>query len=286
MPNSLRLLEFNNKTAQIDFLVIANNFILVIESKNMVGDIKITNTGEFIRQFKSGRGNVYKEEGMYSPIVQNERHVALLKEVLEHYGVKKASNMLCHIVVVTNPKSIIKSSRAPYEVKKYIIKHDQLIKTLSKISKEKADSKKLFEAEMYKVAEIIMKHNKSYSPDYKNIYENKLKNIMKKNNNITYENATAKKKTQLSTENSTKSLKDSVIRNQDEGLYEALKEYRINKSKAERIKAFWIYKNDELSDLIKYKPKTLSELEKIKGFGEVKCKKYGTEIINIIKEYT
>lgn len=42
-------LKYNDLTAQIDFVAINPRFFLVIECKNMVGDIQITNSGEFIR---------------------------------------------------------------------------------------------------------------------------------------------------------------------------------------------------------------------------------------------
>ena len=79
-------LEFKGLTAQVDFVVIAKNFILVIECKNLIGDIEINNKGEFIRIFKTSSGKVYKKEGMYSPIVQNQRHLELIKDILESEG--------------------------------------------------------------------------------------------------------------------------------------------------------------------------------------------------------
>ena len=33
------------------------------------------------------------------------------------------------------------------------------------------------------------------------------------------------------------------------------------------------------------KPKTLNELANINGFGKVKCEKYGSDIIDIVKKY-
>ncbi|MFC1800922.1 HRDC domain-containing protein [Nanoarchaeota archaeon] len=42
--------------------------------------------------------------------------------------------------------------------------------------------------------------------------------------------------------------------------------------------------NKEINLLVKLKPKSLRELEKIEGFGKTKISKYGDNIINIIKE--
>ena len=113
-------IEFNGLKAQVDYIVIGQRFILVIECKNMVGDIEITNNGDFIRYFKGANGRVYKKEGMYSPIVQNERHTDLIKDILidERHLKKTNCEMIKHIVTVANPKA---------EIKRKIIKHEQLI---------------------------------------------------------------------------------------------------------------------------------------------------------------
>ena len=54
-------LEHKDLTAQIDYVVIDQRFILVIECNNMVGDMEITSSGNFIRYFKSANGKVYKK---------------------------------------------------------------------------------------------------------------------------------------------------------------------------------------------------------------------------------
>lgn len=77
-------LEYKGIKAQVNYVVVDQRFILVIECKNMVGDIEITSNGDFIRYFKSTNGKVYKKEGMYSPIVQNERHVELIRYILKN----------------------------------------------------------------------------------------------------------------------------------------------------------------------------------------------------------
>ena len=71
-------LEYKGLTAQIDYVVIDTKFLLIIECKKMTGDIEVTNTGDFIRLFKNSAGKIYKKEGIYSPIVQNERHLELI----------------------------------------------------------------------------------------------------------------------------------------------------------------------------------------------------------------
>lgn len=72
-------LEHNGRTAQIDHLLI-NRWMecYVLESKHFNAGIKITEDGEFMRW------NDYKHtfEGMPSPLLQNERHIAVLRDVM------------------------------------------------------------------------------------------------------------------------------------------------------------------------------------------------------------
>jgi superfamily II DNA helicase RecQ len=68
-------------------------------------------------------------------------------------------------------------------------------------------------------------------------------------------------------------------------IYRELKEYRLNKSRKENIKAYAIYSNSELEEIIKKKPKTVGELRLINVFGNFRCNKYGEDIINIVKIY-
>ena len=59
-------LEYEDLSAQIDYLVISPKINLVIECKNLIGDIEVTSNGEFIRSFEFG-GRKIREE-IYSPI--------------------------------------------------------------------------------------------------------------------------------------------------------------------------------------------------------------------------
>jgi hypothetical protein len=72
-------LEHNGRTAQIDHLLI-NRWMecYVLESKHFNAGLKITEDGEFMRW------NDYKRtyEGMASPLLQNERHIAVLRDVM------------------------------------------------------------------------------------------------------------------------------------------------------------------------------------------------------------
>lgn len=70
----------------------------------------------------------------------------------------------------------------------------------------------------------------------------------------------------------------------DESICKRLKVYRYSQAKLENVPAYYIFNDNVLNDLVTIKPKNLSELDKIKGFGEYKCNKYGKNIIDIINE--
>lgn len=70
-------LEINGRIAQIDHLLINRSLmVFVLESKHFNSGIKINDNGEFLYW------NDYKKtyEGMPSPLAQNERHIAVLKD--------------------------------------------------------------------------------------------------------------------------------------------------------------------------------------------------------------
>ena len=270
-------LEFNGLNAQIDFVVISEKFILVIECKNLVGEIDINSKGEFTRIFKTSTGKVYKKEGMYSPIVQNERHLGLIKDILESEGFKreKLDKAIDQISVVANEKAIINDRFAKDEVKKRVIKHDQLIQKMKEISEKSSIS--FTEETMYKISNILLKYNKEYSIDYSKMYNIDKKNVNKneiEEIRIVYNNE----------EVNIKDASEKIPIEQTE-LYKELKKYRLNKSKEEMVKAYYLYTNVQLEEIVKLKPKTLSELANINGFGKVKCEKYGSDIIDIVKKY-
>lgn len=69
-------------------------------------------------------------------------------------------------------------------------------------------------------------------------------------------------------------------------IYIALKKYRLDQSRKENIKPYFIFNNAQLEDLVKTCPKNKQELLTVNGFGPAKCDKYGDEILKIINQYT
>ncbi|NFO58525.1 helicase [Clostridium botulinum] len=276
-------LKYNELTAQIDFIVISQRFILVIECKNMVGDMEITKSGDFIRYFKTTNGKVYKKEGIYSPIVQNERHVELIRGILKNEGYFKKTDfgMIQHVVTIANPKAVINSKYAKKELTEHIIKHEQLINKMKQLYDSNKDGHWFPEESMYKITDAIMKYNSTYAIDYEKkygvsfIYNQKKNETCDKNEKPTFNKET------IEVENKNIIEKSYCI--EESSIYKELKEYRLGKSREEKIKPYFLYNNKELEAIIKVKPKTIDELKSIRGFGDVKCAKYGADIIEIVK---
>ncbi len=68
-------------------------------------------------------------------------------------------------------------------------------------------------------------------------------------------------------------------------LFTALRNYRNVKAEELGRPAFYIYSQKTLLELVKNMPTDLHALKEIKGFGAVKVKQFGTEIVEIISDY-
>lgn len=101
-------LEHEGRVAQIDHLVMNRALDLyVLESKHFRAGLKITEEGEFLRW------NDFKRtfEGMPSPLEQNNRHIAVLKDVLKTLDLPTRAGIrlmpALHSFVLVSPSSRI-----------------------------------------------------------------------------------------------------------------------------------------------------------------------------------
>ena len=258
-------LEYENKSAQIDFLAITRKVVYVIECKNLFGDILVNESGDFIRTIHFNGKKI--REGIYSPVTQNKRHLDLIKAVRKEDKSNMVFKMMFEkcfddnyksIVVLANSKSLIDVRYADKELKKQIIRHDQLIshirKTDSMSKNEESSDKKMEE-----MAESFMKLHIPSQMDYTAKYD--LQNVQEE-----------------------KEADDQVEieEKQQKSLYEFLKTYRLQKSREEEVKAYMIFTNAQLEELVNRKPESLEQLMEISGFGKVKISKYGEDLLKII----
>jgi hypothetical protein len=254
--------------AQIDYLIVTSREIIVLECKNLIGNIEVNAKGDFLRT--TSFNGIKKREGIYSPITQNQRHLRLLRQMLidrqSNFLMKKGVDFFFKenfksVVVLANSKTIVNMKYAKKEVRDQIIRCDQLNAYLKKMA---SDSKlpKSSGDEMFGIASRYLDMHQPNKKDYLSKYgvkADRRKSLDINEGKIEYQNA--------------------------QGVEAALKGYRRQKSEEEGVKAYYIYSNAQMDALIAAKPRSQSELIKIKGFGNKKCEKYGKDIIEILLKY-
>jgi ssDNA-binding Zn-finger/Zn-ribbon topoisomerase 1 len=178
-------MEYGDMSAQIDFIVITRKVILVIECKNLIGNIEIDNGGNFIRTYELSGKKV--KEGIYSPITQNERHLRVLKEIrkesksnfiAKHFFEAGFDGLYKSIVVLANPKTYLNAKFAKKEVKDQVIRADQLITLINKLNDESKNITST-EKEMKDLAEFFLSQNMPRKSDYTKKYEELLDEVEK-----------------------------------------------------------------------------------------------------------
>jgi hypothetical protein len=118
----------NGKTTEIDMLVISGRGIYVIESKNRNGIIYGRGQDTRWTQFLNKKSKYQ----MYNPIMQNESHIAALKEHLKGYPDISYFN-----IVVFNEGSRLKVTDI---TNAYLITRDKLNKTIDEIANTNKDT--------------------------------------------------------------------------------------------------------------------------------------------------
>lgn len=263
-------LEYENLSAQIDYIVITRKIIYIIECKNLIGDIEIDHSGAFIRHYELFGKKV--REGIYSPVTQNLRHLNVLKEIrkshknnilMKHFFEKSFENNYQSIVVLANPKTCLKAKTAPKDICEQVIRGDQLISYIKKKNDE-SQNYNMKNEEMMELANFFLTQNKKDRSDYAKKYEELEKDILEK-----------------------ESMKDELLQNGEkknisQKIIVQLKEYRLKKSREEKVKPYYIYTDAQMNDLVSKMPINKEELLNVNGFGTIKIEKYGKDILEIL----
>jgi hypothetical protein len=159
-------LEYEGLKAQIDFMVVTAKFTLIIECKNLYGDIEVNSNGDFIRT-TSYKGNS-KKEGIYSPITQNKRHLELIKALkgstrsnflIRALFEKAFDENYKSVIVLANPKTVLNMKYAKKEIRDQIIRCDQLIGYMKQLYAE-SKCEISFEKHMFELADSFIKLHK------------------------------------------------------------------------------------------------------------------------------
>jgi len=272
--------EINGLSAQIDYIVITRKRIYILECKNLIGDIEIDSSGSFVRTYELfGRK---MREGIYSPITQNKRHLQVLKELRKSSKSNLISKMIFEknfdevhksVVVLANPKTCLNARYAPKEIKQQVIRADQLIayiQEMDSLVKENTMSEK----QMKELAGFYLEKNVPGHSDYAEKYETLIEKL--KAGEVKSPEEVKDKREAAEVETSGK-MEKSI-----EDLVRRLKEFRKEQSRKEGIKAYYIFNDAQMMDLIEKNPVTREEMMKVSGFGKIKIEKYGDDLLAIL----
>lgn len=245
-------------TAQIDYVIITPVYTYYVECKNLVGNITVTDKGDFIREFTINGKKIKK--GMYSPLRQVEAQREVIRKIWESnssairkfFASKNFDYYRRVLVVVANQDTILNTNRAPKEIKYKILRADSLIRQIEydlnhRENDEYLDSKKSMEEIAQSYINLSNNEDINYYEYYKNKYCN---NVVSMNDD----------------------LKDRLI------------ELRKVRSSEMNIPAYYVFTNDELDKLVELRPKTIEELKNANILSPIKIKTHGKIIIEEINK--
>lgn len=277
-------------SAQIDYIVVTRKVTFIIECKNLIGNIDIDSEGNFIRNFELNGRHI--KEGIYSPVTQNQRHLEILRTIRRDNKSNFLTKMMFDkyfdenfksIVVLANPKTILNARYAKKEIKQMVIRADQLnsyIKIINQQSKQPASNDK----EMKEFAGSLFAMHSANKSDYARKYEEIIENMKDSGESEPEVEKTPVEKT-LAEKPVEKSIEKPVdINDNNDELIKLLKAFRLEKSREENIKPYFIFNDKQMMDLLSKRPHSKEELQEVSGFGKVKAEKYGDRILKIIDE--
>ena len=244
-------------TAQIDYVIITPVYTYYIECKNLVGNITVTDKGDFIREFTINGKKIKK--GMYSPLRQVEAQREVIRKIWESNSsaIKKffaSKNFEYYrrvLVVAANQDTILNTNRAPKEMKYKILRADALVRQIEydldhRGNDEYLESKKGMEEMAQSYIDLSSKEVINYYEYYKEKYCSNISAPISDD------------------------LKDRLI------------ELRKTRSNEMNIPAYYVFTNDELDKLVELRPRTIEELKNVNILTPIKIKTHGDSIIEEI----
>ena len=247
-------------TAQIDYVIITPVFTYYVECKNLVGNITVTEKGDFIREFTINGKKIKK--GMYSPLRQVEAQREVMRKIWESnhstllklFASKNYEYYRRVLVVAANQDTILNTNKAPKDIKYKVLRADSLIRQIEyDLAHRKSDEYLETQKGMEKIAQSYIDTSIKEDINYYEYYKNKY------------------------CANLTISTNDNV--NNDD-LKERLINLRKTRSTELNMPAYYIFTNEELDKLVELKPKTIEELNNI--LSPIKVKTHGEVIIKEI----
>jgi len=147
-------ITFNNKSNEVDNIVVGPTGIFIIEVKNHNGTIVGNEKDYEFVQHKVGRKGGNYSKKMYSPIKQVNKQVYILSQILKYNGIK---HWIEGIVLFTNPEVNLRiNSNKTKVIKLNNEKKINLLKIIESFTAKRQLGKKDCES----IVEIIKKYSK------------------------------------------------------------------------------------------------------------------------------
>lgn len=162
------------------------------------------------------------------------------------------------LVVLANPKTVLMDKTADKDIHDQVIRADQLVRYIKNDLASIKDYE-WSEKEMRELAEYYLQKYNTERKDYTEKYTALTESVQPNNESET-------------------------VLGDDDSLKEALKAYRLEKSREEGMKAYYVFKDETIDEIVAKRPATIEALFDIKGLGEKKIEKYGKDILEIIKK--
>lgn len=249
--------------AQIDFVVLTRKFLLLIEVKNYYGNILVNEKDEFIRQVYKGNKLVF-QEGFYSPVRQVERQAEVFEAYMRDMGAV-IRTPIKSVAVFTNNRTVINTKKASKQVKDKIMRVDGLVKFI-KQELEKDSPVHFMDNRMQEMSDYIKASHVGLIVDEIDVVEQKL---LQETLNEQPANDSPPEMNQTNVPQ----------------LEDALKKFRMQIATKQNVKAYHIFTNKTLDELLLKQPCTINDLKNIQGFGDVKTNAFGEEIVELIMEH-
>jgi len=249
--------KYEDLTAQIDYVIITPAYTYYIECKNLVGNITVTERGDFIRELTVNGKKVKK--GIYSPLRQVEAQREVIRKIwdaktstLKKLIASKDFNYYRRVLVVAaNQSTILNVNRAPKDIKYKVMRADSLVRQIEYDLKHRGSGEySRSKRDMEEIAQWYIDLSVKDNTDYYEFYKKKV----------------------CGGSNAPKA----------DDLKKRLTEFRKKRATELKIPLYYVFTNEELEQLIKTRPKTLAELEKSRILTPVKTKTHGRQIISVI----
>ena len=249
-------LRYQDLTAQIDYVIISPIYTYYVECKNLVGNITVTDKGDFIRELNIDGKRIKK--GMYSPLRQVEAQREVVRKLwdsnssnfIKFFGSKYFDYYRRVLVVAANHETILNTSKAPKELQHKILRADALVRQIEyDLNNCKIDDPYKTRKDMEQSAQAYIDWSYSEQKNYYDYYKEKFVGNKVETNNI---------------------LKEKLIK------------FRKARSNEMGIPAYYVFTNDELERLIDMRPKTFEELQNAKILSQIKLVTHGKQIVQVI----